>query len=338
MKHLIASLVVVVLGLFAGCDSKSESGPGTSESTSQTIVLYTSIDKQVLPPIIEEFEKRTGIKVQVRGDVEGNKTAGLVERLRAEKDNPQCDVYWGNEIFHTINLASEGLLIPYQSPAAAEVPDLYKAPNHLWASVGLRARVLVVHDADPTPDIKSVLDLAKPEYKGKVAIGRPALGTIAGHVASLWTVLGEEKTRAYFQSLRENEIKLLGGNGPVSDQVGAGALIAGLTDNDDVTNTQRENGKAIAVYPDQDTFGTLLIPTTVALVKGARNEAAAKQLIDYLLSKEVEQKMLDVQFLAFSVRTPPESMNVKAMNIDYTQTAKRMPQVVRETINILEGR
>ncbi|RDJ93096.1 hypothetical protein B4Q13_24285, partial [Lacticaseibacillus rhamnosus] len=50
----------------------------------------------------------------------------LAERLRAEKSNPQCDVWWGNEPFHTINLADEGLLQPYESPSAGDIAGMYK--------------------------------------------------------------------------------------------------------------------------------------------------------------------------------------------------------------------
>ena len=69
-------------------------------------------------------------------DTEATKSVGLAERLRAEKDNPQADVCWGNEPFHTINLAEEGVLAPYESPSAKDVPAQYKDPQHRWAATG----------------------------------------------------------------------------------------------------------------------------------------------------------------------------------------------------------
>ncbi len=82
------------------------------------------VDEPIARPIIQEFEKQSGIQVVLVTDAEATKSVGLAERLRAEKGNPQADVFWGNEPFHTINLAEEGLLAPYESHSAKDVPEL----------------------------------------------------------------------------------------------------------------------------------------------------------------------------------------------------------------------
>ena len=51
---------------------------------------------------MDRFEKQTGIHVRLVTDTEATKSAALSERIEAEKDHPQADVYWGNEIFHTV--------------------------------------------------------------------------------------------------------------------------------------------------------------------------------------------------------------------------------------------
>src|SRR5438874_7628232 len=106
------------------------------------VVLYTSIDEPVARPIVDAFTQSTGIKVILKTDSEASKTAGLVERLRAERANPQADVFWNNEPFHTINLAEEGVLAAYDSPAAKDVLEAYKDPRHRWAADGLRMRMI----------------------------------------------------------------------------------------------------------------------------------------------------------------------------------------------------
>src|SRR6266480_2403092 len=105
-------------------------------SPAKEVVLYTSIDEPVARPIIDAFTQSTGIKVILKTDTEASKTAGLVERLRAEKANPQADVFWNNEIFHTINLASEGVLAAYESPAAKDALGPYKDAGHRWCANG----------------------------------------------------------------------------------------------------------------------------------------------------------------------------------------------------------
>ena len=53
-----------------------------------------------------------------------------------------------------------------------------------------------------------------------------------------------------------------------------------------------EQRKPVAVvYPDQNDVGTLIMPNAVALVKGAPHPEPAKKLIDYLLSRQVEERL-----------------------------------------------
>jgi iron(III) transport system substrate-binding protein len=112
--------------------------PSCNDDTSSRseVVIYTSVDQPIARPILGEFERQTGVRVVLVTDTEATKSVGLAERLRAEKGNVQADVWWGNEPFHTINLANEGLLAPYESPAAKDVPARFKDANHRWASVG----------------------------------------------------------------------------------------------------------------------------------------------------------------------------------------------------------
>src|SRR4051794_19122444 len=95
----------------------------------ETVVLYTSVDEPYVRPIVQRFEKQTGIRVTLVTDAESSKTAGLAEKLSAEKDNPRADVYWGNENFHSINLAESGLFAPYRSEASKSIPDRWRDKN-----------------------------------------------------------------------------------------------------------------------------------------------------------------------------------------------------------------
>src|SRR5215213_4933855 len=99
---------------------------GCGRDARETVTLYTSVDQPFAAPIIKDFEQKTGIRVTLVTDAEATKSVGLAERVRAERNNPQCDVFWSNEPFYTIALANESLLEPYASPAAAEVPKQFK--------------------------------------------------------------------------------------------------------------------------------------------------------------------------------------------------------------------
>ena len=146
-------------------------------------------------------------------------------------------------------------------------------------------------------------------------MARPSVGTTGGHMAALYVLLGDEKVRELLGQLKQNDIKLLGGNSEVVKGITEGQIWAGLTDNDDVINAQQEGGKIAMRLPDQDGIGTLTVPTTVALVAGAKRAENARKLIDYLLSEEVEKKLMAANFARYSVRAGPQE--IKAMQVDY---------------------
>ena len=323
-----------VLWIFFFCVLSSCDRPKTK---SEQVILYTAVDEPVARPVISEFERQTGITVVLRTDAESTKTAGLAERLEAERQNPQADVWWSNEPFHTINLAQQKVLAAYGSPAAEKIPGEYKDKNNLWAGTSLRVRVLAVSAKCPISP-HSIYDLANPALKGKICISRPVAGTAKGHMAVLYTALGREKFEKYLNDLKDNQVRLVGGNSIVAELVGSGQMLAGLTDNDDVDSAAREGGKLDAVLPDQgqNEMGTLAIPCTAALVAGAPHDANAKKLVDYLLSQTVEYQLVDRNFAKYSVINP--AANVKFMKVDYAQAAANMKDAVELALKILEGR
>jgi iron(III) transport system substrate-binding protein len=320
--NLCSSVFICGSILLSGCDAEP----------ARQVVLYTSVDQPIVSASVREFEEQTGIKVVLVSDTEATKSVGLAERLRAERSRPQADVWWGNEPFHTINLAEEGVLAPYNSQVASGIAERFRDAENRWTGCGFRMRVIAVHGDREEVRI-GLDDFAKSK---RAALARPTAGTTGGHVAALYVLWGDERADAFFRTLRENGAKLLGGNGPVAEAVGQGQFEMGLTDNDDVAAAQRE-GKLTGVLPDQNTFGTLLIPTTVGLVAGSKHEADAKRLIDYLLSSKVERKLIDARFAYGSVRVGPPSF-VNEMKVDYATVAKKMPDAVRRATVILDGR
>src|SRR5262245_25028865 len=77
---------------------------------SAEVVVYTSQDRVYAEPIFAEFTRTTGIKVRPLFDSEAAKTVGLASRLLAEKDRPQCDLFWNNEELRTWQLAARSVV------------------------------------------------------------------------------------------------------------------------------------------------------------------------------------------------------------------------------------
>jgi iron(III) transport system substrate-binding protein len=317
---------------------------GLSNATAQQpggkVVIYSSIDEPYVRPLVKRFEQTTGIQVTLVTDSEATKTAGLVERIEAEKDNPRADVYWGNEIFHTLRLADEGVFEAYRSPAARDIPDRWRDKDWLYTDIGMRSRMIAFSTRpqfkDAVAKIKTIQDLTNPALKGKIGVCHPAFGTASGQFAALYVVLGDEKYRQLLRGLKANDVKLLGGNSAVAEQVCAGTLAAGATDNDDVSNAKADGERLDGVVPDQDGIGTLLIPTTIALVNKAPHAENGRKLIDFLMDPAVEKELIDGRYLAYSVRSAEK--NVKAMDVDYAKVAKEMRTAVEVALSILQDR
>lgn len=306
---------------------------GCAKHETPAVVVYTALDEMYSRPILEEFERTKGIKVETVFDTEASKTTGLVQRLIAEKQRPRADVFWNNEVVQTIVLRNERVTAPYISPAAETIPPQFKDPQGYWAGFAARGRV-IIYNTDLVKDPPtSILDFAKPEWAGKAAIAKPLFGTTATHVAVLFAEWGSDKAKGYILGLRHNNVAVLPGNATVRDMVAQGEYAVGITDTDDANGAVEDGLPAKWLWPDQEEggIGALLIPNTVALIRGGPNPEGGKALIDYLLSPEVEGKLARMRSMQIplkpSVTVPegvPKLSEVKAMRVDFNKAAEKM--------------
>ena len=292
MRRLGFLLCVVALLCWLGC----ERGDMADRSTAvREVVVYTALDRGFSEPILEAFTQKTGIKVLPQYDTESTKTVGLTNRIRAEKNRPRCDVFWNNEILNTMQLKAEGLLQPSAPKEAKNYPAMWQDAQGYWYGFAARARVLIVN-TDRCPDEEfptSIRDLADPRFAGKTGIAKPLFGTTASHVACMVAAWGKDDAMAYLDALKGNNIQIHGGNKGCATSVSSGATAFALTDTDDAI-IELEAGKPVRiVYPDgaPEGIGTLFLPNTLAVVKGAPHPKEAEALIDYLLSAEVEARL-----------------------------------------------
>lgn len=259
------------------------------------VVLYCAQDREFAEQVFDGFARQTSLRVVPRFDTEANKSVSLYEDLVREAKHPRCDVHWNNEILGTIRLQKQGLLDPYKSPAAAPYPPFAKASDDTWHAFAARARVLIINtklvaDAERP---RGLFDLLDARWKGKVAMAKPQFGTTATQAACLFQALGDEPARQFYRGLKQNGVGILPGNKQVAEAVGTGQYAVGMTDTDDAAG-EVEAGRPVAiVFPDRDSFGTLFIPNTLAVIKGCPNPEGARKLVDYLLSPEVEAKLAE---------------------------------------------
>jgi iron(III) transport system substrate-binding protein len=272
------------------------SATGCRSRDGERVVLYCAHDREFAEPILEEFTRRTGLKIVARYDSEANKSVSLVHALLREANHPRCDVHWNNEILGTIRLERAGVLEPYASPSGQAFPAEWKGGT--WHAFAARARVIVVNTklvpAAERP--RGLWDLTDRRWAKRVAMAKPQFGTTATQAACLFQAWGDDAARRFYRALHENGVQLLPGNKQVAEAVGRGEYALGLTDTDDAMAEIDAKNPVAMIFPDADAAadsrqGTLFIPNTVALIKGAPNAAGARKLIDYLLSAEVEEEL-----------------------------------------------
>ncbi len=322
VSFLLLLSFVLVAGCWRGSDNE--------------VVVYTALDAEFSEPILQQYQRERGVSVLPTYDIESTKTVGLVTRLLRERNQPLCDVFWNNEILHTLRLERSGLLDAYLSPVGQTYPANYRSADGTWYGLAARARVLIVNtDLVPSEEQpSSVTDLTDPRWKDKVGIAKPLFGTTATHASVLFATWGRERAEEFFRRVKENA-RVMSGNKQVALAVGRSELAFGLTDTDDAM-IEVEGGKPVVlVYPDQrdGELGTLFIPNSLGILKGAPHPQQARALVDYLLGPEVERALAEGPSAQFPVnpavtvrsRAAPTEP-VRWMAVDFRAAAEQWDQ------------
>jgi iron(III) transport system substrate-binding protein len=329
VKGTFVSCLAILMGVgICACDQKDD----------REVVVYTSVDDVFARPIAGRFEKETGITVRLVPDTEETKSTGLLNRLIAEKERPQADVFWSGDPVRAAILKARGVSTPYRSPQAEGLPPQFSDPEGYWTGFSARARVLL-YNRNLVPEgqePKSVMDLLDPRFQGKACIANPLFGTTSMHTAALFAVLGEDKAKAFFEGFTTNGGKMLSSNGEVRRRVAAGEFAVGVTDTDDA-NVARLEGKPVGmVYPDADGMGTLIIPNCAVLIAGGPNPGAGRQFIDYLLRPETEKALAESEAAQLPLRPGvpvPAGViavdHLKPMAVNYTTLAGLLDDLSR---------
>lgn len=323
MRIIIISLVI----LFFAC----------GKSTKNEVVVYSTVDQVFSEPVLKDFENQTGITVRPVFDTEETKSTGVMNRLIAERNNPQCDIFWSGDPVRNDVLKSKGITDSYRSDATQQIPAYFRDNEGHWTGFSARARVLIYNkkliEKESLP--QGLNDLTKEQFKGRFAIANPLFGTTTFHVAALFTVWGEDKAKQWLNSLKENAVIIATSNGDVKKRTMSGEILFGLTDTDDALEAMKESKDVDFIFLDQQEkgIGTLIIPNALSLIKQSPNQENGKKLMEYLLSKETENKLAKScgQMPLIKGTEVPEGVpsldRIIPMEVNYDEAA----QVLQET-------
>jgi iron(III) transport system substrate-binding protein len=253
-----------------------------------TVNAYSIWPENWAKPVFEEFEKATGIHVNFVRFSSGEALA----RVIAEKGNPRVDVLFGGPVETHAAGIKEGIFEPYKPPAFAALPARFKHPEGQWVAIADDPLVFMsnnkfLKDKGLRPPA-SWEDLLHPAYKGQLQMADARTsGTAVTRIFSILEVNGrdEDKAFAYMKKLRPNVQVYTKSGGGGTIPVGLGQAGAGIFFIVDALKTRQE-GYDVAISFPKEGIGTSA--EAVALIRGAKNAALAKKLIDWAASPAMQ--------------------------------------------------
>ncbi len=283
--HGVVAALLVTLQL--GCREKTESD----------VVLFATLQQETAMPILGAFERGTddAVGVTSRFDEDPAEASTLIQQIIRGDSPPPCDIVWNTGVLETVRLQKLGLLQPRRWTIGSGWPGNCVASDESWCGFAATARVILVNTnllTDPQDYPRSVLELADEKWLGRCAVGIPTVGNTATHFAVLREQLGRSRTLELLRGIQESAL-VLRGSRQVAIAVSAGQAAWGVTDSDAaIVEVELRNPVAI-VFPDQDSsqLGTLRIPSTVAVLKGAEHPVSAGVLADYLIEPATEDRL-----------------------------------------------
>jgi iron(III) transport system substrate-binding protein len=185
------------------------------------LLAYGSLENTAMDPIVQAFEKKTGIKV----DYFRASATKAMERALAEHraGRPLFDVMVNNSGAIAI-MKKEGLFARYISPAASAFPqdeiDPDIGPAYRHTPIGIIYNKSVVRPADVP---KSLEDLLNPKYRGKLVMPDPTQHTTTMQwLASLYKIMGKENAEKFISDLGATKPILAESFAPSAERVSTG--------------------------------------------------------------------------------------------------------------------
>jgi iron(III) transport system substrate-binding protein len=221
--------------------------------------------------------------------------------MLAERDNPQADCIWGWAVTNMSEFVPKGMLVQYKPKGWEKIPANFKDPNGYWTAIDLYAAALVpntkVLEQKNLPMPKGWNDLLNPVYKGMLIMPNPASsGTGFLQVASLLVLMDPDyKNKPIEQNKAWDFLKELDKN--MGQYIKSGSKPAKLTAAGEyavgcsfafVYSSLKKKGFPVALVMPQEGAGFELEAN--ALLKGAKNEAAAKKFLDWAISKSAMEE------------------------------------------------
>ena len=272
----VAAVVLVCSAVAAGC--------GGAGGDPKSIVLYSGQHPQLTDALVRSFEKQTGIDVKVRT----NDGVVLADQLLQEGPASPADVYFTENSPELETLDQHGLLVKLPAPTLQQLPSDDAPHGGAWAPVALRVSglayspKLIARSSLPP----SVLDLAQPAWKGKVAIA-PTDSDFPPVVGAVLARYGPTAAKQWLAGLKRNA-QVFQTDEAVVAAVNSGHVATGVINHYYSYRLRTEIGpgamhSAVYFFPDHN-VGSIENISGVAVLKTSKHPQLADRFADFLVS------------------------------------------------------
>ncbi|MFM7346805.1 MAG: ABC transporter substrate-binding protein [Tagaea sp.] len=251
-----------------------------------SLTLYCSVPEEWCRPMAQAFERETGIRVNMTRKSSGETYA----QIKAERQNPRGDVWWGGTGDPHLQAAEEELLAEYRSPMLRELHDwaVRQAEISKYRTVGIYSGALGYSFNTRTlaqrglPEPKCWRDLARPEYRNEIQVADPnSSGTAYTMLATLVQLFGEEPAFDYMKRMHRNVNQYTRSGAAPARAAATGESLIGITFLHDAV-TQVVAGAPVKIVAPCE--GTGFEIGSMSIVRGTRNMANARKFYDWALS------------------------------------------------------
>ena len=262
------------------------------------LTIYAAQHHQLVDMVAQAFTKETGIPVRSRF----GEAPELASQIVREGARSPADIYFTENSPELTLLDEKSLLAPVTPATLALVPPQYSSADGRWLGVLARENVLAYDPAKLKPDDlpASLLDLAKPEWKGRVAIA-PSDADFLPLVQAVVVLKGHDAALAWLKGLKANAQVFDDDEGVVS-AVERGTVAAGVINSYYYYRARVEQGadktrSEIHHFGGGD-VGGLLNVSGAAVLKSSKNQDEAQRFLAFVASPPVQEMLgrSDVDF------------------------------------------
>lgn len=292
MKRKLLALglsALTILGLTAcGSNSASKDGEKAASKGSDKLVVYSPNSEGLINAIIPAFEEKYDVKVEL---VQAG-TGELFTKLQSEKGAPVADIIFGGS--YTQYNQNIALFDKYVSKENENVEKDYQNTTGYFTPYTLDGSVLIINP-DLTKGIKinGYKDLLNDDLKGKIATADPTNSSSAySQLTNILKAEGGYDDDAAWDYVKDLftlvDGKISSSSSNVYKTVADGEMAVGLSYEDPAVKLLNDGANIKVVYPEE---GTVFLPASSAIIKGAKNKDNAKKFIDFVISKDAQDTL-----------------------------------------------